>query len=117
MCRFCDNACHGALSGTDGCLVCSACSSKYWDYEGPPKEDLDKEWDKAHQSEMVDDYMRLGAGGSPKSETIDIYVEDYDYIMSYAKERRMTFTQVLENYILPTAREVIKQHDKEKSGP
>lgn len=117
MYRFFDNACHGAPSGTDGCLVCSACSPKYWDYEGPPKEDLDEEWDKAYQSEMVDDYMRLGAGGSPKSETIDIYVEDYDYIMSYAKERRMTFTQVLENYILPAAREVIKQHNKEQSEP
>ena len=37
MCRFCDNACHGALSGTDGCLVCSACFPKYWDSEGVEK--------------------------------------------------------------------------------
>lgn len=117
MCKFCDNACKGALSGTDGCLVCSACSPKYWDYEGDPKKDLDKEWDKAHQAEMVNDYMRLGAGGSPKSEAIDIYLEDYDYIMSVARKKTLTFTQVLETYILPAAQEVIKQHDKEQSRP
>lgn len=75
------------------------------------------EWDRAYQSEMVDEYMRLGAGGSPKSETIEIYREDYDYIMKFARDRSLTFTQVLEYYILPVAQEVIKQHDKEQSGP
>lgn len=70
-----------------------------------PTTSADVIWDKAHQNEMLDEYMRLGAGGEPKSETIEMYREDYDLIMDFAKYKGITFTQVLENYILPYIQE------------
>lgn len=65
--------------------------------------------DLIYQNEMLDEYMRLGAGGSPKSETIEMSREDYDFVMNLAISRGLTFTQVLDRYIIPLANQMINQ--------
>lgn len=65
--------------------------------------------DLIYQNEMLDEYMRLGAGGSPKSETIEMLREDYDFVMNLAISKGLTFTQVIDRYIIPLANQIINQ--------